>query len=441
MKKIKKSLALFGASLGIVAALTGCSASLSGGSDVDDTSSGTNDLIAFVFSPAPNSGSSCILRDSAGDTISGPTATDGDGQVSFAFSDAIPDSWMSILCTGGSYTDQASQAPITLPSTTVLRNTFYFTEGTTTSLVLTPLTELAYRNIIGYVYQNYPAQLKQITAILGLGNEDVSDVRPTDVNETQAGTGVAGQYGLLMAVFSGMIKDEPASYPNLESLIDTLFDNVQGGALDSAVKADMLAALTNLTTNEFLQDNVPASMAGIGGTLYAALEAGNGGGALVATAYSGGSVLVDESSSTLIATATGGTPPYYFQLDSLINGSPPIGMAVDLNGYLTGTPTVAGSYTFSVCAVDLVADSSCKSTIVTVVEPSSPSSSDGDDYYYHWDCNGDQDCLDTNPDGTPTGSSNQGPGIAGEMSCDGLLTFAEHFWGDSAVSSCDQENM
>jgi hypothetical protein len=73
------------------------------------------------------------------------------------------------------------------------------------------------------------------------------------------------------------------------------------------------------------------------------------------------------------AAASGGAPPYHFQLDTLANGAPPIGMSIDLNGNLTGTPsssyTTARSFTFGVCVADIVAASKCSVASVTVVPP------------------------------------------------------------------------
>lgn len=76
-------------------------------------------------------------------------------------------------------------------------------------------------------------------------------------------------------------------------------------------------------------------------------------------------------SNTVISTPTsGGTAPYHYQSDSFATGAPPMGMIVDLNGNLTGTPSVTGTYTFGVCAVDLVGAQSCKTTSI-VVNPAS----------------------------------------------------------------------
>jgi hypothetical protein len=57
------------------------------------------------------------------------------------------------------------------------------------------------------------------------------------------------------------------------------------------------------------------------------------------------------------------------------------------------------------------------------------------DWYYHWNCHGDSECLSTNPNSTATGTNDEGPE---ETSCTQLLTFAQHFWGSAAKDSCDQ---
>jgi hypothetical protein len=56
------------------------------------------------------------------------------------------------------------------------------------------------------------------------------------------------------------------------------------------------------------------------------------------------------------------------------------------------------------------------------------------DWYYHWDCHGDPQCLATNPSGTPTGTLDEGPV---QVNCTELMDFARHFWGSVATNSCD----
>lgn len=56
---------------------------------------------------------------------------------------------------------------------------------------------------------------------------------------------------------------------------------------------------------------------------------------------------------------TGGQPPYRFRLDSG-GGFQPFGITLHPNGCLSGTPTAAGSRTFSVCAIDQTGTSVCR---------------------------------------------------------------------------------
>ncbi|HET9551919.1 MAG TPA: hypothetical protein VFP50_03040, partial [Anaeromyxobacteraceae bacterium] len=58
----------------------------------------------------------------------------------------------------------------------------------------------------------------------------------------------------------------------------------------------------------------------------------------------------------------------------------------------------------------------------------------GGGWYYHWSCNGDPECLITNPTGAPSGTVGPEPG-----GCGSLMTFGSHFWGiPPATQSCDQ---
>jgi hypothetical protein len=69
-------------------------------------------------------------------------------------------------------------------------------------------------------------------------------------------------------------------------------------------------------------------------------------------------------------TATGGTPPYTWQSATL-----PPGLTLSSSGTLSGTPTVAGSYTFTVYAVDNSGALSSGTDQLTVALPSAPAAS------------------------------------------------------------------
>lgn len=71
------------------------------------------------------------------------------------------------------------------------------------------------------------------------------------------------------------------------------------------------------------------------------------------------------------------------------------------------------------------------------------SGGDSSDYYYHFICNGDTQCLQLNfmPTGTPSGTSNQGPGAGGRSGCNSLLTFGSKNWNiPPAQQWCDNSS-
>jgi hypothetical protein len=58
----------------------------------------------------------------------------------------------------------------------------------------------------------------------------------------------------------------------------------------------------------------------------------------------------------------------------------------------------------------------------------------GQDWYYHFACNGDSACLTTNPlpSGTPFGTLDEGPV---ESNCRSLQEFRSRFWGAQSRST------
>jgi hypothetical protein len=87
----------------------------------------------------------------------------------------------------------------------------------------------------------------------------------------------------------------------------------------------------------------------------------------------------------------------------------------------TSTPILCGSSCWAVQPTTAECDST-----VTVCSAASDTSSPcmSGSYCYEWICNGDSECLSTNPNGTATGANDEG----NDASCDGLLMFGEQFW-------------
>jgi hypothetical protein len=86
------------------------------------------------------------------------------------------------------------------------------------------------------------------------------------------------------------------------------------------------------------------------------------------TVTNGACPQVGKKCTVKVASATGGTPPYYFEIGSFMNGTPPPGMTVLLGGTLSGWPSRKGPYNFQVCVVDLFGATDCDEVRVTVGE-------------------------------------------------------------------------
>jgi Carboxypeptidase regulatory-like domain len=71
---------------------------------------------------------------------------------------------------------------------------------------------------------------------------------------------------------------------------------------------------------------------------------------------------------TLVKSITGVSGTIHYQSGAMATGTPPLGMIVNPNGNLTGTPAKAGTYTFDVCAADSSGNTTatCAATTITV---------------------------------------------------------------------------
>jgi hypothetical protein len=79
-------------------------------------------------------------------------------------------------------------------------------------------------------------------------------------------------------------------------------------------------------------------------------------------------------SGSALKSISGGTGSYHYQTGAFTTGTPPLGMILNSNGTLTGTPKTTGRYTFEVCAADASGDltATCAPTAITVVASSTP---------------------------------------------------------------------
>jgi len=81
-----------------------------------------------------------------------------------------------------------------------------------------------------------------------------------------------------------------------------------------------------------------------------------------------GSCIVNVLCKTLVAAGDGGSPPYHFTHDTFANNPPPLGTVILTSGELSGTIKTEGTYSFNICVVDLIGESSCGTTSVIVLK-------------------------------------------------------------------------
>lgn len=96
------------------------------------------------------------------------------------------------------------------------------------------------------------------------------------------------------------------------------------------------------------------------------------------------------------ATATGGSPPYFYQ-KAVMGEFPPLGMVLWEDGSVRGTPRQAGpSKNFSVCAVDIGGAFGCTNASFTTRAPlansPAPSAAPAATWYLHFNCQGVRAC-------------------------------------------------
>ena len=389
----------------LAAILSGCGGGAGAGSSSGGGSSSVGNSLSAYVADGPVSNANCSLYDANLNVVTASavaSSASSNGLVTFTGIPSIgyQGHWMLVQCAGGTYLDEATGKTINLPTTHVQEALFQFTANSTATVVVTPLTSIASeitssRGII----TDYPFQLRQTAILLGLGNVDISSVQPTDVNVKSADASIAGQYGIVLAMLSEMMKDKPATYPDLATLISTISTNIVGGALGDAVQADMLAALNNYSNNP-LNQFVGKALIATNSPLFLDLSTGNAGATLSTTPNYASMTVTANTTTTGISygmpiTATGGTPPYHYQLDTLLNGSPPLGLSVNLvTGELNGTPTVPGNYHFGVCAVDLVGATSCSQVQMTVVAATTGAPPTPSTYYWaNWSCGSSSQCA------------------------------------------------
>ncbi|MDP9064233.1 MAG: carboxypeptidase-like regulatory domain-containing protein, partial [Pseudomonadota bacterium] len=80
----------------------------------------------------------------------------------------------------------------------------------------------------------------------------------------------------------------------------------------------------------------------------------------------------ENYSQNVLQSVAGGKGSYHYQAGSFATGAPPLGMILNANGTLSGTPKIPGTYAFTLCATDSVGNvtTTCAQTSLNVVRAS-----------------------------------------------------------------------
>lgn len=202
----------------------------------------------FVLAPV-NQGD-CTLRTTAGTIVAGPVKSIN-GVANFPTFNTS-ETLLQAVCTGGTYTDEATGANLTAPT---LRN-FVVVSANNFSVVVSPLTEIATR-LLGTrdPLTNFSAVAASVASAFGLTGIDITKVIPTDLNTAAAPTGsAAGRYGIVLAALSQMQSFSAGA--TAQTIIDRLVAslNADGRFISDTEQNNLADAMERMTENPRLNN-------------------------------------------------------------------------------------------------------------------------------------------------------------------------------------------
>ncbi|MEE2732454.1 MAG: YHYH protein [Pseudomonadota bacterium] len=213
-----------------------------GGSGSNDGASSDEDAaesytVSASVMKGPVDGAACELYGISEAGESGDMLASGasvDGAVSFTISETGNH---LVVCSGGTYTDEATGATLTAPQLRAVVSTHGDAEVT-----VSPLTELAV---------SLAADLNQVdndtvADAFGLSGVDIAATVPTDLNAVSAADDAAGNYGTVLAIVSQYQSDQGST---LQQALDTLTTDLSDGTFSPDRKTDLSAAATNLSSS------------------------------------------------------------------------------------------------------------------------------------------------------------------------------------------------
>ena len=226
-----------------------------GGGDEGNSQTSSNGFL----SAAPVDGATCDLYKVVNNSKSGvslQTVSSNAGVVEF---EKIDYSGIALIeCTGGSYTDEATNGAKIPPT---LRSVVNFNSA---GFAVTPLTEIAVQmdTNLSNVLSTHNAVVAKVFGMEGI---NISTIKPTDIDNENIADNSAGRYATALATLSQLEKDNSGEGATLNEIITSLKTDLSDGKLDSDTSSRLTKSIENLTTSIFkhrLNDAVITNLKG-----------------------------------------------------------------------------------------------------------------------------------------------------------------------------------
>ncbi|VVH51708.1 hypothetical protein BPUTSESOX_1109, partial [uncultured Gammaproteobacteria bacterium] len=192
---------------------------------------------------APTEGATCTLYNSSGVAL-GTASTGSNGQVNLVGVMNIPAGLVTMACTGGTYTDEATGVAGTA-APTVHAATIYSGTGPLT-LLASPLSEIAYQ-LANTGAGAIDTQNTAVATAFGISGVDIVSTTPTDINTTAAANDDAGKFGTILAAVSQMGENSDDANPTatITALVADMADGDIDGRNTGAQTVDVVTAINN----------------------------------------------------------------------------------------------------------------------------------------------------------------------------------------------------
>ncbi len=173
---------------------------------------------------APTVGASCTLYNSSSVAL-GTAFTGSNGQVNLVGITSIPAGLVTMACTGGTYTDEATQIPGTSAPSLLRAATIYPGTGPLTILA-SPLSEIAYRmtDTSGNISNTILVKNVAVATAFGLGVDIIATI-PSNANAGLVANDDAGKVSATLAIISQMAATSSKTATKIINVLKVLIEN------------------------------------------------------------------------------------------------------------------------------------------------------------------------------------------------------------------------